>query len=137
MNMNYTFNANEVHCNGVGGYGYQSAIKSKDLIEATVLKVRLDLGLDKIWRMIIEADPNGDYHQGSRFNTLDNIVSRLATGLGEWAYKQFGNEPELIEMRVRNVLETISYDDAITIVVDAHRDCAGADHWYTFEKDWG
>ena len=134
--MEYTFNANEVHCNGVGDYGYQSAIKSKELIEATILKVRLDLGIEKIWNMIIEADPSGDYHQGHRFNTIDNLVSRLATGLGNWAYKAFGENPELIEMQVRNVLETLSYDDAITIVVDAHRDCAGADHWYTFEKDW-
>ena len=25
----------------------------------------------------------------------------------------------------------------VTVVVDACRDCAGADHWYAFEKDWG
>jgi len=136
MNMEYTFNANEVHCNGVGGYGYQAALKSKDLIESTILKVRLDLGLNEIWSRIIAADPNGDYHQGSRFNHLDNIVSRLTTGLGNWAWNKFENE-ELVEMNIKHILETISYDDAITIVVDAHRDCAGADHWYTFEKDWG
>lgn len=134
--MKYTFKANEVHCNGIGGYGFQPAMKSKDLIESTILKVRLDLGIDKIWDMIIEANPDNDYHQGSRFNTIDTLVYRLATSLGDWAYKAFGNELELIEMRVRNILETISYNDAITIVVDAHRDCAIADYWYSFEKDW-
>ena len=135
--MNYTFKASEVKCNGLGGYGYQPALKSKDLIEKIVIDVREELGLNEIWSKIISADPKGDYHQGTRFNYVRNVTDRLVTGLGEWAYKQFGNEPELIEMRVRNVVETITKEDAITIVVDAHRDCAGADHWYTFEKDWG
>jgi len=134
--MEYTFKANEVHCNGIGGGGYQAALKSKDLIEKIVVEVREELGLNEIWSRIIAADPNGDYHQGSRFNYVDGVTSRLVTGLGEWAWKKFENE-ELAEMNIKHILETITKEDAITIVVDAHRDCAGADHWYTFEKDWG
>lgn len=134
--MNYTFNASEVHCNGVGGSGYRAAAKSKDLIEKLVVEVREELGLNEIWSRIIAADPNGDYHQGNRFNYVDKVTSRLITGLGEWAWKKFENQ-ELVEMNVKHILETITKEDAITIAVDAHRDCAGADHWYTFEKDWG
>lgn len=134
--MEYTFKANEVHCNGIGGGGYQAARKSKDLIEKIVVEVREELGLNEIWSRIIAADPNGDYHQGSRFNYVDDVTTRLVTGLGDWAWKKFENE-ELAEMNIKHILETITKEDAITIVVDAHRDCAGADHWYTFEKDWG
>lgn len=134
--MNYTFNANQVSCNGVGGFGYRAAMKSKDLIESIILQVRLDLGLDELWSRIITADPTGDYHQGTRFNELDNIASRLATGLGDWAWNNKFKTDDLIEACIKHILETISYDDAITIVVDAHRDCAEADHWYTFGKDW-
>jgi hypothetical protein len=133
--MNYTFNASEIQCNGVGDYGYQAALKSKDLIESTILQVRSDLGLDEIWNRITTAHPNADYHQGSRFNDIDRLTARLATGLGNWAWNKFETE-ELVEMNVKHILETISYDDAITIVVEAHRDCADADHWYTFEKEW-
>jgi len=133
--MNYTFNANEVHCNGVGGYGYQAALKSKDLIKDLVLQVRRDLGTDKIFNSILEKDPHGDYHQGSRFIESDNVVSRLATGLGNWAWNKFENK-ELVEMNIKHILETITKEDSIIIVIEAHRDCASADHWYTFEKDW-
>jgi hypothetical protein len=28
-------------------------------------------------------------------------------------------------------------EEKVTLVADACRDCASADHWYTFEKDWG
>ena len=134
--MEYTFKAKEVQCNGVGGAGYQAARKSQDLIEKIVVEVREELGLNEIWSRIIAADPNSDYHQGSRFNYVDNVTSRLISGLGTWSWNKFKNE-ELVEMNVRHILETITKEDAITIVVDAHRDCAGADHWYTFEKDWG
>lgn len=133
--MNYTFNASEVRCNGLGGPGARAARKSHDLIEKIVNEVREELGLNEIWSRIVAADPKGDYHQGSRFNYADNVTSRLVTGLGEWAWKKFENE-ELVEMNVKHILETITKEDAITIVIDAHRDCASADHWYTFEKEW-
>jgi len=133
--MEYTFDANEIQCNGIGGAGYQQALKQSDLIESMILKVRNEVGIDLIWKMILEKDPNGDYHQGSRFNNADRVVDRLATELGRWAWS-ISMDDSLVASKVKNLLETITKEDAITIVVDAHRDCASADHWYTFEKDW-
>lgn len=134
--MKYTFKANEVQCDRIGGGGFQAAFKSMDLIKEMAIQVREELSLDQIWKMILEADPDGDYYRGSRFNHVDDVSSRVATGLGNWAYNKFENE-ELTEMYIRNILETINKEDATTIVVDAHRACARTDHWYTFEKDWG
>ena len=28
-------------------------------------------------------------------------------------------------------------EEKVYMVLDALRDCASADHWYTYEKDWG
>lgn len=134
--MNYTFNANEVVCNGVGGYAYQSSIKSKDLMVKIVESVRENLGLDEIYKLAMEKDKFKDLYAGYRFESVDEIVFRLATGLGGWGFKKFGEAPELIEMNIKHILETITQEDAITIVVEAHRACASADHWYTFEKQW-
>ena len=132
----FKFNASEVICNGVGGNGYSAVYKLKDQIKELVVGVREDLGTEIIYNTIIEQNPHEDFYVGSRFNDIDSVVSRLVTGLGNWAWKDFESD-ELVEMRVLNILETISKEDATTIVIDAHRCCASADHWYTFEKDWG
>ena len=132
----FKFNASEVICNGIGGNGYAAVYKLKHQIKEIVLSVRKELGTENIYNTIIEQNPNEDFYSGRRFNDPDSIVSRLVSGLGNWAWKDFESD-ELVEMRVLNILETISKEDAITLVIDAHRDCAGADHWYTFEKDWG
>ena len=34
------FNAREVRCNGVGGFGFQPAMKSKDLMKKIIEEVR-------------------------------------------------------------------------------------------------
>ena len=135
--MKYTFNASDVRCNGVGGFGFQPAMKSKDLIKRIIKEVREELGTDAIFETIVAENQRDDFFAGRRFTDVDDVVARLATGLGEWSCDKLGRSAELIEMNVRAILETITKEDAITIVIDAHRDCAGADHWYEFEKDWG
>jgi hypothetical protein len=133
--MKYTFKANEVECNGVGGPGYASAMKSKDLIKRIVEEVREKIGTEAIFETIVAENPRCNFYAGSRFTTVEEVVFRLATGLGNWSWNKLGNK-ELVEMNVRSILETISVDDSITIVIDAHRDCADADHWYEFERCW-
>ena len=134
--MNYTFKAEEVKCNGIGSYGYQAVNRSIDLILKHINNVREELGLDEIFNMAVKKEDTFDLHPGSRFKDPETVAARLVTGLGNWGFKTFGEQPELIEINVKHILETISKEDAITIVVEAHRDCAGADHWYTFEKQW-
>lgn len=59
----------------------------------------------------------GEYHYGSRFNNTDSVI-----------------------FRIESALETVEELDQLGLMnwaLDALRDCASADHWYTFEKDWG
>ena len=133
--MNYTFKASDVSCNGVGGAGYRSVMASKDLVEKIIRDVREQLGLDEIFNRITAADPSGEYYKGQRFLEEGAIVSRLITGIGNLLHSKF-NDDLLVEMNAKHILETITNEDAITIVIDAHRDCASADHWYMFEKEW-
>lgn len=130
------FKASEVKSNGIGGAGYQGALKSKDKIQKIVEQVREKIGLDAIWKEVNGENDRGPYYAGSRFNSVEDVTYRLVSALGNWSYKNVQDEL-LVEMNVKFIAETISEEDAITIVIDAHRDCASADHWYTFEKDWG
>jgi hypothetical protein len=55
--------------------------------------------------------------------------------LANYIYPKFNNEV-LTEMYVGGLFSRLTYEEKLILVVDAARDCAGADHWYTFEKDW-
>jgi len=137
--MNYTFVAEEIKCNGIGGGGYQAALKSKSQIRSIVDRVQSEIGIDELKRLVIELNDNQKYpddlYWGTRFNSPEDITSRLISGLGSWSHSKLKNE-HLVEMNVRFITETISLEDSITIVTEAARDCASADHWYTFEKEW-
>jgi len=129
------FNAKEVKCNGIGGSGYNAALKHKNQILAIVEEVRNSIGLDEIWKQILTIDPGSDYHQGSRFLSSENNASRLITGLGNYTHSYL-NSDELVEMHLGAILNNLTFEEKVILVVDACRDCAGADHWYTFEKEW-
>lgn len=129
------FKASEIHCNGIGGYGYQAARQHSETILGIVKEVRNNLGIDAIWQKIMELDGQGDYHQGRRFLDIESNATRLITGLGNYCYSYLESE-ELIEMHLGAILSNLTLEEKTILVVDACRDCAGADHWYTFEKQW-
>lgn len=133
------FNYKEIECNGVGGRGYQAVLKHKDQIQTICQEVRDLLG-DRLWEKMIEqaskVDSYGGYYAGSRYNRIDDNAYRLATGIAKQVSSYLDSD-ELIEMHVGAVLNNLTIDEKVYMVLDALRDCASADHWYTYEKDWG
>jgi len=129
------FNVNEVRCNGVGGSGYQAVLKHKAAIQEICQEVRDLIGIEKLWELAT-VEPNVDYHQGTRFNSVEDNTYRLVTGIASHV-SEYLPTSELIEMHLGAVLLMLTMEDKVTLVADACRDCASADHWYTFEKDWG
>tara|TARA_B110000259_G_scaffold26588_1_gene27504 strand:+ start:1261 stop:1659 length:399 start_codon:yes stop_codon:yes gene_type:complete len=128
------FKVSEVKCNGVGGQGYQAVLKHKEQIQAICQEVRNVLGLDQLYALAT-VDESSDYYSGSRFNSVEDNAYRLISGIARHCSTYLESD-ELIEMHVPSVLKTLTFQDKVTLVVDACRDCAGADHWYTFEKQW-
>ena len=129
------FNVNEVRCNGVGGSGYQAVLKHKDAIQEICQDVRDLIGIEKLWELAT-AEPNVDYNQGTRFNSVEDNTYRLITGIASHVAEYIPTS-ELIEMHVGAILPMLTMEEKVILVADACRDCASADHWYTFEKDWG
>ena len=129
------FNVNEVRCNGVGGSGYQAVLKHKATIQEICQEVRDLIGIEKLWELAT-VESNVDYHQGTRFNSVEDNAYRLITGIAKHV-SEYIPTSELIEMHVGAILTMLTMEDKVTLVADACRDCASADHWYTFEKDWG
>lgn len=131
--MEYTFNPNEILFNGIGGAGYRQAVKSYGLALETVNRVREDLGLDRIWSMVQEANGGGyPLYWGTRFADGESVTYRLLTALGGWAAGLTGSDGDEVATIVREVLAGLTPADATTLVVSAHVDCAQADHWYLY-----
>jgi len=129
------FNYKKIKCNGVGGYGYQAVLKHKDAILEICQDVRDLIGIEKLWELAT-VDPNVDYHQGRRFNSVEDNAYRLITGIAKHV-SEYIPSSELVEMHVGAILPMLTMEEKVILVADACRDCASADHWYTFEKDWG
>ena len=133
------FKVTEVECNGVGGYGYQAVLKHKSQIDAICQEVRDLLG-DKLWSSMIKqasgVDTYTEYYAGSRYSNVEDNGYRLVTGIAKHV-STYLKDDKLIEMHVGAVLNNLTRDEKVYLVLDALRDCASADHWYTFEKDWG
>ena len=133
------FNYKKIECNGIGGYGYQAVFKHKDQIQNICQEVRDLLG-DKLWSKMIkqasEVDTYTDYYAGPRYNDVSSNATRLVTGIAKHV-STYLKEDHLIEMHVGAILNNLTMDEKVYMVLDALRDCASADHWYTFEKDWG
>lgn len=133
------FNYKKIECNGVGGYGYQAVLKHKAQIQSICQEVRDLLG-DKLWDKMIkqasEVDTYTNYHSGIRYNSVEDNAYRLVTGIAKHVSSYLDND-ELIEMHVGAILKNLTIDEKVYMVLDALRDCASADHWYTYEKDWG
>lgn len=134
------FIATKVKCNGTGGAGYQGALKHKDTILKIVEEVRSSMSPESFWQLVQLQNQKEAYsaelYAGRRYNSNDDITYRLVSGLARHCYSYLESD-ELIEMHLIHVLKTLSLEEKQYLVVDAARDCAGADHWYTFEKDWG
>ena len=129
------FKVSEVTCNGTGGQGYRAVLKHKDAIVEICQEVRDLIGLDELFSLATK-DKNSDYHRGYRFEEVENNAYRLITGIANHV-SEYIPTSELIEMHVGAILPMLTMEEKVTLVADACRDCASADHWYTFEKDWG
>jgi len=98
---------------------------------------------------IFSKFPEGDYHSGSRFNNNDDVVIRICSALSRTARKEYLNNKTaylnkdmsesdelMLQGIVNSFIDTLSGREMDMIILDALRDCASSDHWYTFEKEW-
>lgn len=134
-------NAESIKCNGLtGGYGNATLnVQSTIQTAVSLFRMRQD--------DILEMLPHGQYHAGSRFKSDEDVTNRICSGLYEAAIQEVTGKswpahnatPEQFVLIVRLIevfIEQISGKDMDTIILEGMRDCAGADHWYTFEKQW-
>lgn len=134
-----------VKANGISFNPNYPAVQSyKSIIETAVSVFRLRHTNEEIWDMINKLDPRSDYYFGSRFNDNERVASRAISAVcsaGFNGLEHVAQPPtaEEIEVAKNNIIEFFEKIDGKTmdyLIIDALRECASADHWYKYEKQW-
>lgn len=145
MAKNFEFNASEVKCNGLMA-GCATALNENNRAK---LKVFIDthfMMIDKKTILQELEDSNlidGRWIIGRRAGDTDSIIDRMVTGMLSYGIQKFAQNGgtykahrELAEMWINAQVNMMGAKDIITIMEKALVDCAEADHWYTYEKEW-
>ena len=87
--------------------------------------------------IISKFPEDSEYHIGTRFNDNETIAYRIGSALVREATLELRTEdPIILEGYIKAFVDSLSGSEMDIIITDGLRDCAGADHWYTFEKEW-
>jgi hypothetical protein len=136
-----TIKIENVKCNGLtGGYG-NATLSVRGIIQTAI----------SVFRMrhddILEMMPHGNYYPGPRFKDDERVTDRICSGLYEAAIQQVTNTSwpahnaspeqfvEIVKV-IENTVNSISGKEMDALILEGMRDCAEADHWYQFEKQW-
>lgn len=126
------FNAKEVKCNGISSALVLINQENSQVIETYISTYRNLAD----FRKIVEGFGEDWSFYGRRCRENSTIAARITSGLANHALSLFNNNTELATEWVNFALRNISAKDLNVLVVEALRDCASADYWYTFEKEW-
>lgn len=142
---NLKFNASEVTCNGnIGGSALILNDDNKAKIKAFMMTHFMMTDRRTILQEMQDSDMLEDsWIVGSRANSIDAVYCRFTSGLLSYALKKFGvnggtykAQRELSEMWINSQIKMMSAKDIIIVLEKALADCARADYYYTYEKDW-
>lgn len=135
-------NVENIKCNGLtGGFG-NATLSVKSTIQTAVSLFRLRH--DDILEMM---PAGGQYHAGPRFKDDERVTDRICSGLYEAAIQEVTGSswpshnatPEQFVQIVKSIeafIENIGGKCMDALILEGMRDCAEADHWYQFEKQW-
>lgn len=120
-------------CNGVGNT--TPAKNVKPFIQTAISLYRLRNSSKETLEKLIQINPVHDYHTGERFLDDESVTTRICSGLVELA-SNISNPHNTIEENIESFVYSLSGPELDQIILEGMRNCASADHWYTFEKEW-
>lgn len=130
--------AKSIKANGVSNLSSRAA-KHSPFVESAVSLYRLRNDNDTI---LNSFPSNDDYYLGSRFTSNNAVASRLLSAVVSKIYNILYNRMDIneaeaaLELEIDNFFQNASGSDLDYLINDAMRDCASADHWYKYEKQY-
>lgn len=122
----------DIKSNGVSYH--EPATSSIPTIETAIALYKMRFSLDEI---LDKFDQSQNFYPGSRFNDNHKVVIRIASALTRAAEDNLENATEdILEGYIKAFVESLSGNEMDQIIINGLEDCAQADHWYQFEKEW-
>jgi hypothetical protein len=131
----------QIKCNGIS-YSYPARLVAPT-IETALSIFRMRFTTEEIFDMFPKNDL--DFYAGRRFLDNETVVTRISSALTAAASAEYfkkssheinENDISVLEMSILAFVESLSGSEMDKLLVEGLRDCASADHWYTFEKQW-
>ena len=130
----------DVKCNGIGPFNHNHP--SRQQIQTAISLLRMRISKEEIF----EKFPKGhDYYAGSRFNSDNDVAIRIMSAITDNVFVTHINKRSfditdddnlLVIKIIESFVNSLKGSEMDELIIDGMRDCAGADHWYTFEKEW-
>lgn len=145
MKNDFKFEAKEVICNGnIAGCARILTEENASTLRA-FLKTHFMMAPQDV--ILKELEDSGVFDEnwiiGRRAGDIDEIINRIVSGLMSYGLRKFAENGgtykahrELAEMWINAQIKMMTAKDIITITESALIDCATADYWYTYEKQW-
>lgn len=134
---NFKFNAEEVVCNGILVGARQVLTEDNYQTIKAFIKAHYMMSPPEI--ILEELNNSGmiqsDWMVGRRTSSLEDVITRMISGLYSYSQSKL-NSRELAEMWMNAQIQMMSAKEIITVLEKALIDCATADYWYTYEKQW-
>lgn len=130
------FDVNEIKCNGSGGYSRIVSEQNQQFIKTYISVYRKSIVPSELLEEFSNMNASEDYYWGRRCDSNDDVMHRAITGLAEYAMEKWEGVQGLAELWLNAQIRMMSGAELRVVIKEALRDCASADHWYTFEKDW-
>ena len=133
----------DIKCNGESSLS-PSAELAAPYLQTAISVFRLRYTEKDILTAIHKLNPNGDYYFGIRCSNDSSIYYRIAIAISLTAYNELfkgiselsKEQFETLQKYIVNFVESLNGSEMDALIIDAFRDCAEADHWYKFEKQW-
>lgn len=135
---NIKFNSEEVVVNGV----LSGARKFLNEENTSTLKAFMNLHFMMTPKQTILQELHdseiieGQWMLGDRTQSNEEILLRMISGLVDYSRKQCDHDNELATIVMNEQVKMFKAKDIINVLEKALANCASADYYYTYEKDW-
>ena len=138
MEINFEEIKQKIKVNGIS-FHQANTKDSFNYIVTAVGLYRMRYSNSEIMKMLVNLTNPGhdDYAMGRRFLDNEMVATRLISAITSTiASAGVDIKTEEGSKIIKVFVESLSGEEMDNFILDSLRDCASADHWYMYEKQW-
>ena len=135
MEINFNEIKENIKVNGISFHSKNQA--AYNYIVTAIGLYRMRYNNTEIMKNIEALAKNDDYAMGRRFLDNEMVAVRLLSAINSSFRNVDVNLDEESGKKIVNTfVQSLSGQEMDAFILESLRDCASADHWYMYEKQW-